>query len=159
MRGFTKLKKKHLLKISAVYLIGNPEICQDTPSCGQDDQTLLFSKMIANFDKPFESQWKSNQKDIPRTDFLAKSTLSWLLSSKHHHWGHAIVVESWWHLGAIVRFVVLLLQASVWFMSFQEFSYLKVVYSICMCINVSSVVEFKRWWVLKCKIFAQESTC
>ena len=26
MRGFTKLKKKHLLKISAVYLIGNPEI-------------------------------------------------------------------------------------------------------------------------------------
>ena len=25
--------------------------------------------------------------------------------------------------------------------------------------NVSSVVEFKRWWVLKCKLFAQESTC
>ena len=24
--------------------------------------------------------------------------------------------------------------------------------------NVSSVVEFLRWWVLKCKIFAQEST-
>ena len=24
--------------------------------------------------------------------------------------------------------------------------------------NVSSVVEFERWWVLKCKIFAQEST-
>ena len=43
MRGFTKLKKKkkNLLKISAVYLIGNPEICQDPPSCGQDDQTLL----------------------------------------------------------------------------------------------------------------------
>ena len=25
--------------------------------------------------------------------------------------------------------------------------------------NVSSVVEFWRWWVLKCKIFAQESKC
>ena len=26
-------------------------------------------------------------------------------------------------------------------------------------INVSSVVEFQRWWVLKCKLFAKESTC
>ena len=24
--------------------------------------------------------------------------------------------------------------------------------------NISSVVEFLRWWVLKCKIFGQEST-
>ena len=31
-----------MLKISGVYLIGNPEICQDPPSCGQDDQTLLI---------------------------------------------------------------------------------------------------------------------
>ena len=29
----------------------------------------------------------------------------------------------------------------------------------CIHINVSSVVEFYRWWVLKCKIFAQELTC
>ena len=28
-----------------------------------------------------------------------------------------------------------------------------------VCIhNISSVVEFKRWWVLKSKIFSQEST-
>ena len=26
-------------------------------------------------------------------------------------------------------------------------------------LKISSVVEFQRWWVLKCKIFAQESTC
>ena len=26
-------------------------------------------------------------------------------------------------------------------------------------INISSVVEFQRWWVLKSKILAQESTC
>ena len=42
LRGFTKSKKKHMLIISVVYLIGNPEICQGPPSCGQDDQTLLI---------------------------------------------------------------------------------------------------------------------
>ena len=26
-------------------------------------------------------------------------------------------------------------------------------------INISSVVEFQRWWVLKSKFFGQESTC
>ena len=25
--------------------------------------------------------------------------------------------------------------------------------------SVSAVVEFQRWWVLKCKVFGQESTC
>ena len=45
MRGFTKIKKKHLLKISAVYLIGKAEICQDPPSWGQDDQTLLWHEI------------------------------------------------------------------------------------------------------------------
>ena len=32
-----------------------------------------------------------------------------------------------------------------------EFTYLYI--------NVSSVVEFQRWWVLKSMLFAQESTC
>ena len=31
LRGFTKSKKKHMLKISAVYLIGNPEIGSPIP--------------------------------------------------------------------------------------------------------------------------------
>ena len=35
-----------MLKISGVYLIGNPEICQDPPSCGQDDQTLLLGNTV-----------------------------------------------------------------------------------------------------------------
>ena len=30
---------------------------------------------------------------------------------------------------------------------------------VSMFSNISSVVEFQRWWVLKCKLFAQESTC
>ena len=30
---------------------------------------------------------------------------------------------------------------------------------LCILISVSSVVEFLRWWVLKGKHFAQESTC
>ena len=29
---------------------------------------------------------------------------------------------------------------------------------VCMS-NVNSVVEFKKWWVLKCNIFTQELTC
>ena len=28
-----------------------------------------------------------------------------------------------------------------------------------MYINVSSVVEFQRWWILKSKVLGQESTC
>ena len=31
-----------MLKISAVYFMWNPEICQATPSWGQDDLVLLF---------------------------------------------------------------------------------------------------------------------
>ena len=45
MRGFTKLKKKHLLKISAIYLIAKAEICQDPFTWSQDDQTLLIKKV------------------------------------------------------------------------------------------------------------------
>ena len=29
-----------MLKISAVYFMWNPEICQNTPSCGQNDLVL-----------------------------------------------------------------------------------------------------------------------
>ena len=32
-------------------------------------------------------------------------------------------------------------------------------YYSCVLINISSVVEFQRWWVLKSKLFAQKSTC
>ena len=31
-----------MLKISAVYFMWNPEICQDPPICGQDDLVLLI---------------------------------------------------------------------------------------------------------------------
>ena len=30
---------------------------------------------------------------------------------------------------------------------------------IVLVIDISSVVEFQRWWVLKSKLFGQESTC
>ena len=46
-------------------------------------------------------------------------------------------------------------------MSYQE----KVAFEVFLPLNqkqvqfnISSVVEFQRWWVLKCKIFGQEST-
>jgi hypothetical protein len=31
---------KHMPKISAFYFMWNPEICQDPPTCGQDDLVL-----------------------------------------------------------------------------------------------------------------------
>ena len=34
-----------MLKISVVYFMWNPEICQDPPTCGQDD-LVLFQKLF-----------------------------------------------------------------------------------------------------------------
>ena len=34
-----------------------------------------------------------------------------------------------------------------------------IVPTVCIPTNISSVVEFQRWWVLKRKLFGQESTC
>ena len=43
---------------------------------------------------------------------------------------------------------------------FIEFDILELKqYYILLCTNISSVMEFKRWWVLKSKLFGQESTC
>ena len=42
--GFTKSKKKHMLKISAVYLIGNPEIPIRYPNWALVEQALLKLK-------------------------------------------------------------------------------------------------------------------
>ena len=35
----------------------------------------------------------------------------------------------------------------------------ETIYVGSMYVNISSVVEFQRWWVLKSKLFGQESTC
>ena len=59
MRGFTKSKKKHMLKIQAVYPIGNPEICQDPPSWGQDDQTLSINCRV-HTKKLWNMKWEIN---------------------------------------------------------------------------------------------------
>ena len=47
MRDFTKSKKKHMLKISAVYLIGNPEIPICYPNWALVEQALL-SNLVLN---------------------------------------------------------------------------------------------------------------
>jgi hypothetical protein len=44
------------------------------------------------------------------------------------------------------------------FLSFRHTG-LKQKYIIWLPIDVSSVVEFLRWWVLKRKVFGQETTC
>ena len=40
MRGFRKSKNMQILKVTALYVMWNPEICQDPPTCGQDDLVL-----------------------------------------------------------------------------------------------------------------------
>ena len=37
-------------KISAVYFMWNPEICQDPPTCGQDDPFTLIAMLNLKFD-------------------------------------------------------------------------------------------------------------
>ena len=48
-----------------------------------------------------------------------------------------------------------------YFFYFYSFPFKHIVrfFMWVMVLNVSSVVEFQRWWVLKSKLFAQESTC
>ena len=49
-----------MLKISGVYLIGNPEICQDPPSCGQDDQTLSLKTLFTYCNHQIKSKQSLN---------------------------------------------------------------------------------------------------
>ena len=44
IKAFTKLSIKHLLKISAVYLMKNPENCQDPKNQEQGDLVLYDQK-------------------------------------------------------------------------------------------------------------------
>ena len=44
--------------------------------------------------------------------------------------------------------------ANICFTYFYTDEILRLLYT-----NISSVVEFQRWWVLKSKLFGQESTC
>ena len=37
-----RFQEKQILKVIALYLIWNPEICKDPPTCGQDDLVLLM---------------------------------------------------------------------------------------------------------------------
>ena len=40
-----KKKNKQILKVTALYVILNLEICQNPPTCGQDDLVLLRKKL------------------------------------------------------------------------------------------------------------------
>ena len=64
MRGFTKLKKKHILKISAVYLTGNPKRHRSYRS--RPHYVKFFGGFLENF---------KNQKDILKLSDLYLPTL------------------------------------------------------------------------------------
>ena len=50
MRYFRKWKNKQILKVTALYLMWNPEICQDPPTWGQlSPLTSIFSLLWINF--------------------------------------------------------------------------------------------------------------
>jgi hypothetical protein len=41
---FQEILKQEILKVTALYLTWNPEICQDAPNRWQDDLALLIAK-------------------------------------------------------------------------------------------------------------------
>ena len=47
LRRFRNSKNKQILKVTALYVIWNPEICPDPPTCGQHDVVLL-SRLISS---------------------------------------------------------------------------------------------------------------
>ena len=65
LRGFRKSKNKQILKVTAIYFIWNPEICQDPPSCGQDDLVLSYdihTELLAS--NSWNDRYKKIQKDV-----------------------------------------------------------------------------------------------
>ena len=67
-----------MLKISAVYLIGNPENCQDPPSCGRDDLTLLMKKKSGFKKFDARPKWATlGPYSLLYTQFLKKIKYSW----------------------------------------------------------------------------------
>ena len=40
---FQEIQNNQILKVTALYLMWNPEICQDPRSCGQDDLVLYLN--------------------------------------------------------------------------------------------------------------------
>jgi hypothetical protein len=64
LRAFRKIKNKQILKVTALYVIWNPEICQDPTTCGQDDLVLYKSCLKSKkTDKTIEDF--QDEKDIP----------------------------------------------------------------------------------------------
>ena len=61
-------------------------------------------------------------------------------------------------LGLLQSFPSSTILTNMYIEPFDHLTQIDLMY-YCMYFNVISVVEFQRWWVLKSKLFAQESTC
>ena len=78
-----------MLKISAFYFMWNPEICQDPPTCGQDDQALLMWK------KPLGITYLWNIQTEPLDSLVNISIISWIQSFMQSQTG---IVNWYWDM-------------------------------------------------------------
>ena len=87
---------------------------------------------------------------------ISKGIVNLVSSSKIIKWQflNFLFYIYWKYEGGTVIWSVILRMGTNW----KYLLKLSHPYSLSVYINVSSVVEFQRWWVLKCKIFSQEST-
>ena len=75
LRSFRKLKDNQILKVTALYVIWNPEICRDPPTCGQDDLVLLIKKKLNLVPPHGKANLKINfkkEKGTDQTKFLSR---------------------------------------------------------------------------------------
>ena len=61
LRGFRKSKNKQILKVTALYLMWNPEICQDSSSWGQDDLFLWVNYGLWKVSKSTSRSWSTSR--------------------------------------------------------------------------------------------------
>ena len=63
-------KNKQILKVTALYLMWNPGICQDAPSCGQDNLVLIMASAIGLWWILSKEKNRTNQKVMSEFSIL-----------------------------------------------------------------------------------------
>ena len=71
-----KLLNKQILKVTALYVMWNPEICQDPPTCGQDDLVLSSKKFVKKIRQKNSSK-KFVKKFVKRLESVKKFVIKY----------------------------------------------------------------------------------
>ena len=108
MRGFTKSKNKQILKVTALYVMWNPEICQDPSTCCQDD-LVLYSLQVDLFRYNQHPKvcviFVRRTKKAPKNPWLFFFQKIWLNSGVDDTIFHKIDYKMWFCLGKPDLFV------------------------------------------------------